>query len=334
MINKSLQKNAFTVAIVMILLVVPLLIRSNYLYSIMIVIALYSIIGQGLGILMGYAGQISFGHAAFYGLGGYTAAILTTRYSLPALPALLAAVLLPGIVALLMGKPILKLRELYLALATLGFGILAHILFSEGQGLTGGPSGISGIPRFSFAGFVIDNDQKFYIMVWLIILGLLIGIRNLIHSRIGRALCAIRESEYAAENAGIDCAALKLQAFVFSAALAGLAGGLYAFYVTFVSPSPFSFQASVQFVLMVVVGGLGTFWGPLLGAAVVVILSEVLREFIPMLIPSAGGEYQIIVYGIILILLMVFRPEGLSSLDGIFERRKKTALSGAVEEEE
>lgn len=311
-------KNQRGLILLLLLLIIPLIVDSNYLYSTLVIIGLYAIIVQGLGILMGYAGQVSFGHAAFFGLGGYTAAILTTQFHWPTLLALSASVILPGIIAGLIGRQTLKLRELYLALATLGFGILVHIFFNEGGELTGGPSGISGIPNLSIGSLSIDSDQKFYLLVWIILLLLLIGIYNLIHSRTGRALCSIRESEYAAENAGIDCARLKLQAFIFSALLAGLAGGLYAFFVTFISPSPFSFHTSVQFVLMAVIGGLGTFWGPLLGAAVVVALNELLREVVPLLIPGAGGEYQIIIYGVILVGLMIFQPKGLSDIGQYF----------------
>lgn len=308
------KTSIFGIIILLFILIVSLVVKSNYLFSILIIIGLYAIIVQGLGILMGYAGQVSFGHAAFYGLGGYTAAILTTRYHWPTLAALLAAIILPGIIAALIGKPTLKLRELYLALATLGFGILAFIAFNEGRELTGGPSGISAIPFLNIGGFAFNNDQKFFVLVWIILVLLLVGINNLVHSRTGRALRAIRESEYAAENAGIDSSSLKLQAFIFSALLAGLAGGLYAFYVTFISPAQFSYHTSIEFVLMAVVGGLGTFWGPLLGSAVIVALSEILRELVPMLIPGAGGEYQIIIYGIILVILMIFKPEGISNL--------------------
>lgn len=308
------------VAMMLALLVIPLLLNSNYLFGIMIVIGLYTIIVQGLGILMGYAGQVSFGHAAFFGLGAYTAAILTTRFHWPSILALLAAILLPGAVAVLIGRQTLKLRELYLALATLGFGILVNIAFTEGGEITGGPSGISGIPQLGIGSLVINSDREFYILVWFILVFILLGIRNLVRSRTGRALCAIRESEYAAENAGIDCVRLKLQAFIFSALLAGVSGGLYAFYVTFISPSPFTFHASVQFVLMAVIGGLGTFWGPLLGVAVVVTLSEVLKELVPLVIPGAGGEYQIIIYGIILVALMIYRPQGLNSLGDCFKK--------------
>ena len=315
----------------MLLLIIPLIVDSNYLYSTLVIIGLYAIIVQGLGILMGYAGQVSFGHAAFFGLGGYTAAILTTRYHWPSLLALLASAILPGIIAVLIGRQTLKLRELYLALATLGFGILVHIFFNEGGELTGGPSGISGIPSLSIGSLVFDSDQKFFVLVWIILLLLLIGINNLVHSRTGRALCSIRESEYAAENAGIDCAQLKLQAFIFSALLAGLAGGLYAFFVTFISPSPFTFHTSVQFVLMAVIGGLGTFWGPLLGATVVVALNELLREVVPLLIPGAGGEYQIIIYGVILVSLMIFQPQGLSSIGRYFRLPLKKEPKTEVE---
>jgi len=311
-------KNHQGLILLLLLLIIPLIVDSNYLYSTLVIIGLYTIIVQGLGILMGYAGQVSFGHAAFFGLGGYAAAILTTQFRWPTLLALLASVLLPGIIAALIGRQTLKLRELYLALATLGFGILVHIFFNEGGELTGGPSGISSIPNLSIGSFSFDSDQKFYVLVWILLLLLMFGIYNLIHSRTGRALCSIRESEYAAENAGIDCARLKLQAFIFSALLAGLAGGLYAFFITFISPSPFTFHTSVQFVLMAVIGGLGTFWGPLLGAVVVVTLNELLRELVPLLIPGAGGEYQIIIYGVILVGLMIFQPQGLSSLGQYF----------------
>ncbi|NLI92425.1 MAG: branched-chain amino acid ABC transporter permease [Peptococcaceae bacterium] len=317
--------------IALMLLAVPLAAQSNYLYSILIVIGLYTLLVHGLGILMGYAGQVSFGHAAFFGLGGYTAAILTTKFAWTPLPALLASVLLPGIVAAVIGRQTLKLRELYLALATLGFGILVHIIFNEGGELTGGPSGISGIPHLAIGGFTFNNDRDFYILVWVLLVILMTGIKNLIHSRTGRALCAIRESEYAAENAGIDCALLKLQAFIFSALLAGLAGGLYAFYVTFISPSPFSFHASVQFVLMAVIGGLGTFWGPLLGSMVVVALSEVLREVVPLIIPNAGGEYQIIIYGVILVVLMIYQPGGLSGIKRYFRRNPNNIINSSSE---
>ncbi len=310
-----MDKNiVFRAAAIIIFLVLPLLVKSNYLLGILIIIGLYTIIVIGLGILMGYAGQVSFGHAAFFGLGAYSVAVLSTAYRWPTFAALLAAVVVPGLLAALIGRPTLKLKELYLVLATLAFGILVHIFFNEAREITGGPSGLTGIPYLSLGGLVFDRDIKFYYLVWSTVLLISLGVNNLIHSRVGRALRAIRESEHAAETSGIDTASLKLQAFVFSAVLAGLAGGLYAYYVTFISPSPFGFHTSVLFVLMAVVGGLGTFWGPLLGTGLVVALGEILRWAVPLAIPGAGGEYQIIFFGVILVVIMIVKPEGLGSI--------------------
>ena len=165
MVSTMKLKHHLGWVLLLLLLIIPLRVDSNYLYSTLVIIGLYAILVQGLGILMGYAGQVSFGHAAFFGLGGYTAAILTTQFHWPTLLALLAAIILPGIIAALIGRQTLKLRELYLALATLGFGILVHIFFVEGGELTGGPSGISGIPNFSMGSLEFDSDQKFFLLV-------------------------------------------------------------------------------------------------------------------------------------------------------------------------
>lgn len=302
-------------------LALPFFIKSNYLLSIFIVIGIYTLVVEGLGILMGYAGQVSFGQAAFFGIGGYAVAILTTRYHWGTIPALAAAAILPAVVAAIIGRPTLKLREVYLALATLAFGLLVHTFFNEGRELTGGPSGMTGIPYLAFGGLVFNRDFKFFYLVWALVLLVFLGVRNLDRSRVGRAMRAIRESELAAEANGIDTSLLKVQAFIFSAFLAGLAGGVYAYYVTFISPSPFSFHMSIQFVLMAVIGGLGTIWGPVLGVSLVVALGEVLKWLIPLLLPSAGGEYQIVFFGLILIVVMIFKPEGL----GLGWRKKAPA---------
>lgn len=307
------KRHFLPAAAVLLFLTLPALIKSNYLLSILIIIGIYAIVTQGLGILMGYAGQVSFGQAAFFGLGSYAVAILTTRFHWPGILALLAATLLPGLIAAAIGRPTLKLKELYLALATLAFGILVQILFSEGGELTGGPSGLAGVPYFSIGPLIFDSDLKVFYLVWFAAAVVSLGVFNLIGSRTGRALRAIRESEVAAAAAGIDVVSLKVKAFVMSGSLAGLAGGLYAYYVTFVSPSPFGFHTSVTFVLMAVVGGLGTFTGPLLGAAAVVSLGEALRWAVPLVIPGARGEYQIIFFGVLLVLMMIFRPEGLGA---------------------
>ncbi|OPY56540.1 MAG: leucine/isoleucine/valine transporter permease subunit [Pelotomaculum sp. PtaU1.Bin035] len=309
----NLMKYLFIAAAGIGFVVLPFVLKSNYLLSIFIVIGIYALVVQGLGIIMGYAGQVSFGQAAFFGIGAYAVAILTTHYHWGTIPALLAATVLPSLVAAVIGRPTLKLKEHYLALATLAFGLLVHIIFSEGGELTGGPSGLTGIPYLNIGGFVFNRDYKFYYLVWAVVVLVFLGVRNLDRSRIGRSLRAIRDSEVAAEANGINSAALKLKAFVFSAFLAGLGGGIYAYYVTFISPAPFSFNISIQFVLMAVIGGLGTICGPVLGVGLVVALGEALRWLVPLVIPHAGGEYQIIFFGLILVLAMIFKPEGLST---------------------
>ncbi|ACA59204.1 branched-chain amino acid ABC transporter permease [Candidatus Desulforudis audaxviator] len=308
------NKNIILVLLVVTLFALfPLVVKSSYFLGIFVIAGLYSIVAVGLGLLLGYAGQVSFGQAAFYGLGAYTAAILSGTYGWPPLLALAAAPFLPAVVAAVIGRPILRLREHYLVLGTLGFGILVYILLKEFVGLTGGPSGYTGIPYLSIGGLVLNTDVQFFYLVWFFAFLTLVGAWNLVNSRIGRALRAIHGSEVAAEAAGIDTARLKLKVFILSAFLAGLAGGLYAFYITFVSPSPFGFHASIQFVLMAVVGGAATVWGPVVGAFVIVGLIEFLRWAVPVVLPKAGGEFEIIFFGIILVLVLLFRPEGILS---------------------
>jgi len=305
------RRQLLLVVITLVILCLPLIVQNTYFLGILIVIGLYAIIAGGLGVLMGYAGQVSFGQAAFYGLGAYAAGILATRYHCPPLLCIAIAPLLPTLIALLIGRSILTLREHYLALATLGFGILTFAFFNEFTGLTGGPSGLTGIPYLSIGSFVLDTDREYFYLVWLAFGLTLLGIANLTKSPVGRAFKAIHSSELAAEACGINCASLKLQAFGLSAFLAGLAGSLYAFWVTFLGPSPFGFTASMEFVLMVVVGGLGTLWGPLLGAVIIVGLAEFLRWAVPVVLPAAGGEFEIVFFGIIFVLILLLRPQGI-----------------------
>ena len=294
--------------------VLPALLTDDYYLSVMVIIGINTLLVIGLGLLMGFAGQISLGHAAFYGLGAYGSAIFTTHYQLnPWLSMLLAAVI-TAIIAYIIGRPTLRLKEHYLALATIGFGVVIHILFMEGGELTGGPSGLMGIPPLSMAGLTVDTDLKFYYLIWaMVLLGMIVS-HNIVHSRIGRALKAIHGSEVAAEAMGIDTAKFKLQTFVVSAIYASIAGSLYAHYVRFISPSPFGLNTSIEIVLMVVVGGLVSIWGPILGSALIISLVEFLREMVPRIYPEAGGEFELISYGLILVLVMIFLPDGLTSL--------------------
>lgn len=306
----------------LIIFAIPFLISNNYYISVLVIIGIHTIVVVGLCLLMGYAGQISLGHAGFYGLGAYASGILTSTYHVSPWIAMAVGALGTGVIAYVMGIPILRLKEHYLALATLGLGLIIHVVFVEEVHLTGGPSGLSsGIPYLSIGKLVLNSDFKYYFLVWAIVLLAIIIANNVIHSRIGRALRSIHGSEFAAQSLGVDTAKYKLQVFTLSAVYASIAGSLYAHYITFISPSPFGLMTSVQFVVMAVVGGLSSLWGPILGVTGVTLLTEGLKSIVPILMPQAGGEYEIVVYGFILVIIMIFLPDGLTSgLVNIYEK--------------
>lgn len=299
--SRGRRKVALVAALLAVLLAIPL-VASAYYTSLLIVIAIYSILTVGLCMLMGYAGQVSLGHAAFYGIGAFCSAILTATYGVNPWLAMILAAALSGAVAFVMAFPIFRLRGNYLAMATLGFGIIVYILFVELKGLTGGPSGLPGVPPLSIGPLVLDSDLKFYYLAWAFCLGVLLVSQNVVNSRVGRALRAVHGSEAAALSLGIEVSRLKMKVFVLSAVYASLAGSLYAHYTSFVSPQPFGFMFSVRIVVMAVVGGLASIWGAVFGAATITILGDFLGGF---------GSMDTVVFGLILILVMVFMPQGL-----------------------
>ncbi|WP_418792119.1 branched-chain amino acid ABC transporter permease [Phosphitispora sp. TUW77] len=314
LLKQKRLRHALIFLFTMIIFAIPFLVTNNYYLSVLVIIGIHTIVVVGLCLLMGYAGQISLGHAAFYGLGAYTSGILTATYNISPWLAMLAGIIVTGITAYLIGIPIFRLKEHYLALATLGFGLIIHVILMEEVALTGGPSGLSkSIPYLSMGSLVFNNDFKFYFLVWILVLLALILANNVVHSRIGRALKSIHGSEFAARSLGVDTSKYKLQVFTLSAIYASVAGSLYAHYITFISPSPFGLMTSVQFMVMAVVGGLASIWGPIFGVSVITIMAESLKEFMPVLIPQAGGEYEIVVYGIILVVIMIFMPDGLTA---------------------
>lgn len=292
---------------------IPLWARSSQLLSTAIFIGIYTIVTLGLCLLVGYAGQISLGHAAFMGMGAYTSAILSSKLEISPWLAMAAGVFVTSILAYLIGLLIFNFREHYLALATLGLGIIVFLAFGEMRGITGGSSGLRGVPRLALGSFVFDADVKYYYLVWAFVLLFMAVALNVVNSRIGRALRAIRSSEMAANSAGIDSNRYKLQILVLSVIFASVAGSLYVHYMRFVSPDPFNFGASVRLIVMAAMGGLASVWGAPFGVAAVILLTELLRKTLPLVIPNASGEHTVIAYGIILIVIMVFMPEGLTS---------------------
>jgi branched-chain amino acid transport system permease protein len=290
----------------------PLVFRSPYALSTLLFIGIYTIVTQGLCILMGYAGQVSLGQAAFFGLGAYASAILSGRFGWSPWLAMLAAVLVTCAVAYVVGIPIFRLQGHYLALGTLAFGIIVGIVMREWKSYTGGATGLPGIPRLTLFGTKIRTDLAYYYLVWLFAaIGLFLAL-NIVHSRFGRALRALRESEAAAESLGIRVSHYKLRALVVSAAFASVAGSLYVHYMIFVSPGAFDLNVSIHFVLMAAVGGMASIWGAPFGAAAVVLLSLILREVIPLIAGHGAGELHSIFYGVLLVVIMIFLPDGLT----------------------
>jgi len=298
----------------LIILTIPATVQNNYHLMVLNVAALNIIVVIGLNLLIGYAGQISLGHAAFFGLGAYLSAIFTVTFGLPLWPTIILAMAITGMIAFAIGIPTLKLEGHYLVMATLGFNIIIYIVMIQLETVTGGPSGFAGIPRLKIAGFVFDSDLKIYYLLWVVSSGVLLLSLNLIHSRVGRAMAALSHNEIAARCAGIDTENYKVKIFVISAALASLAGSLYAHYLTFISPGTFSFFYSIQVVTMVLIGGIGSLWGSVLGAILLTILPEILH---------AAKEYNVLIYGIILMVVLIFFPQGLfPGIARVFQRRK------------
>jgi branched-chain amino acid transport system permease protein len=285
-----------------VVLALAFLVSSEYYFTLLNFIGIHTLLVVGLNLLMGYAGQISLGHAAFFGLGAYASGILTATYGVNPWLALVAGLLLAGVAAFLIGVPALKLRGYYLAMATLGFGIIVYIILNEAQPVTGGPSGLVGIPSLSLAGFPLNTPRRLYLLIWPVV-GVVLGLSaNLVDSRTGRALRALHDSEAAAQSLGVDTARLKLKIFVWSALYASLAGSLYAHTINFIAPSSFGFMFSIKLVTMVVLGGMASIWGSLLGAGVLTVLPELLTVF---------HDYETIIFGGILMVVMIFLPQGL-----------------------
>jgi branched-chain amino acid transport system permease protein len=283
-------------------LALPVFLQGSYFLNVLVFIGINTMLAIALNLLMGYAGQISLGHAAFFGLGAYVSGILTTRFGLDPWPAMIVAAAANGVLAFVIGFPILKLKGHYLAMATLGFGIILFIVFNETVAVTGGPSGLSEIPNLHIGALAFNNDLRNYYLIWIFALLVMLLAMNLSQSRIGRALRAISDSEVAARALGVNARILKVQIFAVSAVISAIAGSLYAHTMTFISPASFGFNFSVELVTMVIIGGLGSIYGSFLGAAILTLLPEFLRVL---------QDYDIIVYGLMLIIMTMYLPGGL-----------------------
>jgi branched-chain amino acid transport system permease protein len=282
-----------------------------------ILMLISSILATSLNVLMGFSGLVSMAHAAFFGIGGYASAILTTRHGLSFWMALPLATLITALVALVIGVPSFRTRGIYYIIVTIAFQLIASELFDNWSSMTGGGLGLKGIPRPGGALFL--TRLGYYYLTLTVALGAHLLVVRVLRSPLGRALSAIRDNETKALMMGVSPLRYKLFAFVFASALAGVAGSLYVHYLEFAHPDFFNFAVSVDLFLTVMLGGAGTMYGPLFGVLVLEVIREVLHEFVAL---------RLLLFGLLLIALILFLPEGvLLPLVRQFRRRLPRARS-------
>ena len=272
-------------------------------------VGLYSIVALGLILLTGVAGQTSFGQAAFVGIGAYTTAILSTHYAMSPWLTLFAGLALTLALALCLGFITLRMKGHYLPLATIAWGISLYFLFGNVESL-GGHTGVSGIPALKLFGIELRNERYFYFLIWGIALGALWATDNLLDSRPGRAVRALRGHIEMAEAFGVDAARLKIVVFVYAALLASISGWLYAHLQRFVNPTPFDIRPGIEYLFMAVVGGAGSVWGAVVGATLITLAKQVLQDVLPALL-GQSGNFEIVVFGLLMIVLLQRARDGI-----------------------
>lgn len=296
----------------LVLLIVPLMAPNAYVVSLVNMLLINIILIGSLNLLMGYGGQISLGHAGFYGFGAYVSGVLNVKLGVSPWIGLPAAALLTGVSGLVIGIPALRLRGLYLSMATLGWNAILVVMFNRLIDLTGGPNGLLGVKPFALAGFRLDTDVREFPLVWLVSLLVMVAILNLLSSRIGRALRAVATNELGADAVGIDSFRTKLMVFVLSAAMAGIAGSLYVHVNQYASPETFSVSNSILLVVMVAIGGSGFYWGPVLGALIYTAVPQLLLDY---------EDVELMLFGLAMVVVLIVSPSGLAGLPATLRRR-------------
>lgn len=303
-INIKKQKKTlmiFGILCSLLVLILPFIVTNAYILHIIISAGLYSVLALSLNLVTGFAGQLSFGHAAFYGIGAYSSALIMINLNVSFWFAILISAITASLFGFLLGLPTLRLRDDYLAIVTLGFGEIVRLVLINWQSLTRGPRGLPGIPAPTLFGYSFMGRIPYYYLVLLLLLFTLFIMRRIITSGIGLAMMSVKNDEVAAESIGIYPIKYKLMAFMISAAFAGIAGAFYASYISFISPDTFIYNDSVTILAMVVLGGLSSIPGSIIGAIVLTIIPELLR---------AASEYRMIFYGLLMVIMMIFRPQG------------------------
>ena len=285
-------------------LTLPFWLANPYVLHVVIMAGIFGVLALSLNLLLGYTGQLSLGHAAFFGIGAYTSALLTLRLEWSFWVALPAAATAAGLAGWCIGRLALKLRGAYFVLVTISFAGVVSLVSINWMDLTNGPLGLPGVPPPELGPWSLRTKRAYYYLVLAAVAASCLACKRLVGSRIGRAFVALRENESLAESIGVDVTHYLVLAAVVSAGLAGMAGSLYAHYTRFVSPEVFLFTYTVTMVIMVVAGGKGTLAGPLVGAGLFTALPEALRAV-------TSWQWQMLAYGVLLVLLVFFLPRGI-----------------------
>jgi len=312
------KKWLISLAFLLVFVGLPAVVGNNaYLMLILSLSGIFVIASIGLDLLFGYSGQISIGQAAFYAVGAYTSAILTTKLGVSVWLGMLAGGVLATIFAALVALPICKLVHMFLALVTIGIGELTHQAIINLPDLTGSFTGVRAIPMPRIGDYVFNASSYYYIVLAVVVLSLLVK-QRIVDSRIGRAFIAIRENTDAANAMGINVTYYKVVAFACSAAFTGIAGALYAHYIGFISPESFTLDQSVLFLTAVLCGGMGTLVGPIIGAVVITVINEAIQVL---------GSYQMLVYGIFIVVAVIYVPEGLVGVVKMVQRHLRKVVN-------
>ena len=290
--------------------------RSPFLVNLAIFIGIYYIVCIGLSLIFGLAGQLSLAQAAFYGIGAYASAILTTKLGVPVLVGFAAAIVLSGLVGYVLAAPILRLRDVYLAMATLAFGNIVVVVIEQEVWLTGGGTGIINLPPPSLGPLVFNRALSYYGLVWAVALVVVWIARNIMRSRIGLGLRAIGSTELGAEACGVDVARYKTWMFTLGATFAGIAGALNVHYLSFISPETYTMRFSILIVMILALGGMDTLIGAFLGAVFVVLVPDLL---------AAYREYSELIFAALFIAVVMFMPRGMAGLLAPAARRVVSA---------
>jgi len=316
------KKRIISFLLIIVLIFIPFIVKNLYFLHILIIVGIYIILALSLNLIVGYTGQLSLGHAAFYGIGAYASALLSMKLNISFIPALLIAGFLSAFIGLVIGYPVLKLRGPYFVIATLAFGEIVRHVFINWVSLTGGPMGLRGIPPpiikipYLFTIKILSRGSYYYLIFILVMLTIYVNFR-IVNSGIGRTFIAIREDDILAKFIGINTAKYKILSFVIGVFFAGVAGSFYAHYACFLSPDSFTSAESETILVLLLVGGKGSLLGPIIGAIIFSILPEVLRT---------AGELRLAIYALILIFTLLFFPDGIMGIDKLFlknESKKK-----------